>query len=176
MERSGEGLVVCCSSLSVLQGSCHQHGYQCASQCKLLVLSQLPNQEQWYHLGSFCLSALDAFRYLAAQILLAALVHFLQWLRVARCFACEWKAFRMAFQILGALGFFLFQGLLFFFSGCAGKAISWCVERKFREFLEKREIQEKKKKAKTILALSLLVKSLGKFSGWEVFLFFVLGR
>lgn len=51
----------------------------------------------------------------------------------------------MAFQILGALGFFLFQGLLFFFSGCAGKAISWCVERKFREFLEKREIQEKKK-------------------------------
>lgn len=36
----------------------------------------------------------------------------------------------------------------FFFSGCAGKAISWCVERKFREFLEKREIQEKKKKQK----------------------------
>lgn len=39
----------------------------------------------------------------------------------------------------------------------------------------RRKIQ-KRKQSKVILALSLLVRSLGKFSGWEVFLFFVLGR
>lgn len=90
---------------------------------------------------------------------------------------CMWmEGFQNGFPNTGGIRILFIPGLAFFFSGCAGKAISWCVERKFREFLEKREIQEKKKKAKTILALSLLVKSLGKFSGWEVFLVFVLGR
>lgn len=44
--------------------------------------------------------------------------------------------------------------------------------KKIQRIFRKKRNSGKKKKAKTILALSLLVKSLGKFSGWEVFLFF----